>query len=72
VPELTEKTKAALLERDNDKRAALYQELQKTVLSESPFVIIWQQTEVAGYRKTVQNYKLGLSFDTNFVSTVSK
>ncbi|WP_274628264.1 ABC transporter substrate-binding protein [Arvimicrobium flavum] len=72
VPELTEKTKAALLERDNDKRAAMYQELQKTVLAESPFVIIWQQTEVAGYRKNVQNYKLGLSFDTNFVGTVSK
>jgi peptide/nickel transport system substrate-binding protein len=72
VPELTEKTKAALLERDNGKRAELYTELQKTVLAESPFVIIWQQTEVAGYRKNVQNYKLGLSFDTNYVGSVSK
>ena len=72
VPELTEKTKAALLERDNDKRAAMYTELQKTVLEQSPFVVLWQQTEVAGYRKNVQNYKLGLSFDTNFVGPVSK
>jgi peptide/nickel transport system substrate-binding protein len=72
VPELTKKTASALLERDNDKRAGIYQELQKTVLAESPFVIIWQQTEVAGYRKNVQNYKLGLSFDTNYVNTVTK
>jgi peptide/nickel transport system substrate-binding protein len=72
VPELTEKTKAALLERDNDKRAAMYQELQKTVLETSPFIVLWQQTEVAGYRKNLQNYKLGLSFDTNFVGPVSK
>lgn len=72
VPELNEKTKAALLERDNAKRAEMYKELQKTVLEESPFVIIWQQIEVAGYRKNVQNYKLGPSFDTNYVSPVSK
>ena len=48
VPELTEKTKAALLEKDAGKRAAIYEELQKAVLDTSPFVIIFQQTEVAG------------------------
>jgi len=35
VPELTEKTKAALLERDNDKRAAMYKELQQAALDTS-------------------------------------
>ena len=48
VPELTKKTKAALLERDSAKRAEMYKELQKTVLETSPFVMIFQQTEVAG------------------------
>lgn len=72
VPELTEKTKAALLERDNAKRAQMYEELQKTVLEDGPFAIIWQQTEVAAYRNNVQNYKLGPSFDTNYVNQVSK
>ena len=72
VPELTAKTKAALLERDNDKRAALYKELQKTVLEESPFVLIFQQTEVAGLRKAVGGYKLGPTFDTNFLGPVTK
>ena len=72
VPELTQKTAAALLERDSDKRAQMYRELQKSVLETSPFVIIWQQTEVAGYRNNLKDYKLGPSFDTNYVGQVSK
>lgn len=72
VPELTAKTKAALLERDSAKRAEMYKELQKTFLDTSPFVVIFQQTEVAGLRSNVQGYKLGPTFDTNFVGPVSK
>ncbi|OHV81315.1 ABC transporter substrate-binding protein [Ensifer sp. LCM 4579] len=72
VPELTQKTKDALLERDSAKRAEIYRGLQKTVLEDSPFVIIFQQTEVAGLRGNVKDYKLGPSFDTNYVWNVSK
>jgi peptide/nickel transport system substrate-binding protein len=72
VPELTEETKAALLEKDNAKRAEMYQSLQKSVLEKGPFVIIFQQTEVAGYRANLKNYKLGPSFDTNYVGPVTK
>lgn len=72
VPELTKKTREALLERDSAKRAETYKELQKVVLEESPFVIIYQKTEVAGLRGSVKDYKLGPSFDTNFVWNVSK
>ncbi|MBB4188295.1 peptide/nickel transport system substrate-binding protein [Sinorhizobium terangae] len=72
VPELTKKTKEALLERDSAKRAETYKELQKTVLAESPFVIIFQQTEVAGLRGNLKGLKLGPSFDTNYVWNVSK
>ncbi|MEI5678641.1 MULTISPECIES: ABC transporter substrate-binding protein [unclassified Mesorhizobium] len=72
VPELTAQTKAALLERDNAKRAEMYQKLQKESLETSPFVMIFQQTEVAGLRGNVKNYKLGPSFDSNFLAPVSK
>lgn len=72
VPELTAATKAALLERDSAKRADMYKELQKTFLETSPFVLIFQQTEVAGLRNTVKGYKLGPTFDTNFVGPVTK
>lgn len=72
VPELSKKTKDALLERDSAKRADIYKELQKTVLENSPFVFIFQQTEVAGLRGNLQGFKLGPSFDTNYVWNVSK
>ena len=35
----------------------------------SPFIIIFQQIEVAGYRKNLKGFKLGPSFDTNYVWT---
>ena len=72
VPELSKKTKDALLERDSAKRADIYKELQKTVLENSPFILIFQQTEVAGLRGNVEGFKLGPSFDTNYVWNVSK
>lgn len=72
VPALTEKTKAALLERDSEKRAALYRELQQAVLDDGPFAVIFQQNETAALRKSVKNFKLGVSFDTNYVWSVAK
>ncbi|QRM49034.1 ABC transporter substrate-binding protein [Rhizobium sp. BG6] len=72
APELDKEAKAALLERDNAKRAAMYQDIQKKYLANSPFVFIFQQTEVAGYRKGLTNFKLGPSFDTNYVGPIGK
>jgi peptide/nickel transport system substrate-binding protein len=72
VPELTKQTQAALLEKDSAKRAEIYQKLQKEVLAKGPFVIIFQQVEVAGYSAKLKGFKLGPSFDTNFVYTISK
>lgn len=70
--DIQEESKAALLERDGAKRAAMYGELQKKVREQGPFVFLWQETEVAGLRKAVQNFKLGPTFDTNFVAPVTK
>ncbi|MCO5731761.1 ABC transporter substrate-binding protein [Rhizobium sp. SSA_523] len=72
VPELTKQTQAALLEKDTEKRAAIYQTLQKEVLETSPFVMLFQQIETAGYSSKLKDFKLGPSFSTNFVYTVSK
>ncbi len=70
--ELSDTSKAALLEKDAAKRAEMYQSLQKAVLEKGPFVIIFQQTEVAGYSAKLKGFKLGPSFDTNYVGTISK
>jgi len=72
VPELTARTKAALLEKDGAKRAERYNELQKVVLETGPFALIFQQTEVAGLRKELKGFKLGPTFDSNFVAPISK
>ncbi len=72
APELDKETKAALLERDAAKRAAMYEDVQKKFLANSPFVVIFQQIEVAGYRKSLKDFKLGPSFDTNYVGPISK
>jgi peptide/nickel transport system substrate-binding protein len=70
--DIQDQTKAALTEKDGAKRASMYAELQKKVNEQGPFIFLWQQTEVAGVRKNVQNYKLGPTFDTNFVGPVTK
>ncbi|MDQ0456157.1 ABC transporter substrate-binding protein [Rhizobium paknamense] len=72
VPELTKETAEALLERDTPKRKAMYEDLQRKVLAEGPFVVLWQKTEIAGYRDSLQNYKLGPTFDSNFKAGISK
>ena len=72
IPDLTKQTEAALLEKDSAKRADMYKDLQRKVLDTSPFAIIYQQIEVAGISSKLQGFKLGPSFDTNFVSEVSK
>lgn len=72
IPELTKETDSALLEVDAAKRAAIYEDMQRKVLAESPFVFVFQQVEVAGHPATLKNFKLGPSFDTNFLSEISK
>jgi peptide/nickel transport system substrate-binding protein len=60
------------LERDNDKRAEMYKKLQQEALDTSPFVMIFQQIEVAGVRGNVKGYRLGPSFDSNPLAPISK
>lgn len=72
IPELTKETKAAVLERDSAKRTEMYHNLQKKLLDDGPFVILFQQTEVAAHRDNVKNYKLGATFSDNAVYNVSK
>lgn len=70
--DIQDETKAALLERDATKRSEMYANLQKKVREQGPFTFLWQEIEVAGLRKNVQNFKLGPTFDTNFVGPVTK
>ncbi|CAN5373892.1 ABC transporter substrate-binding protein [soil metagenome] len=72
IPDLTKETESAVLESDAAKRAAIYEDLQKKVLATGPFVIMFQQIEVAASRKTVKGFTLGPSFDNNIAYTATK
>jgi peptide/nickel transport system substrate-binding protein len=72
IPDLTKKTMAAILERDADKRAAMYLDIQREHQETSPFVIMFQDIEVASQRSNVKGFKLGPSFDSNFYKNVTK
>ncbi|HEX6142646.1 MAG TPA: ABC transporter substrate-binding protein [Geminicoccaceae bacterium] len=65
IPDLSQKTQAAVLESDPEKRAEMYHELQRTVLEEGPFVIMFQDIEAIAERDTVQGMIWGPSFDDN-------
>jgi peptide/nickel transport system substrate-binding protein len=70
--DLAKESDAALFETDSAKRADMYKDLQKKILDNSPFAIIYQQIEVGAYNKSIKDFKLGPSFDTNFAGPISK
>jgi len=72
IPEMTKKTLANTLERDAAKRARVYEDIQREHQKVSPFVIMFQDIEVASLRKNVNNFVLGPSFDSNYYRFVTK
>jgi peptide/nickel transport system substrate-binding protein len=72
IPELTKLSDAAALERDGAKRAKMYQEIQAEFRKSSPFVMLYQQIEVAAYRSNVDGLKIGPTSDSTYLFNVSK
>lgn len=72
IPVLTKMSDAAALERDGAKRAKMYQEIQAEFRKSSPFVMLYQQTEVAAYRSNVSGLKIGPTSDTTYMFAVAK
>ena len=72
IPEMSRKTEAAVLERDTEKRAQMYQELQRQHQQTSPFVIMFQQIDVIAERSNVHGFVIGPSFDNVLYAGVTK
>jgi len=72
IPEMTKTTQANVLERDADKRKAVYEQLQREHQKISPFVMMFQQIEVAAYGKQVSGFVVGPTSDTNFYHSIEK
>jgi peptide/nickel transport system substrate-binding protein len=72
IPDLTRMTQAAVLEQDAAKRKALYEAIEREHQKTSPFVIMFQQIEVAAHPATVDGFVIGPSFDNNFYAGIVK
>ena len=72
IPEMTAEADAAVLEADAGKRAAMYVALQKEHQEVSPFVIMFQEIEVLGFRSNVKGFVVGPSFNDNSFKALTK
>lgn len=72
IPEMTKVADAAVLERDPARRAELYLEIQRIHQATSPFVVMFQQIEVAGIRADTKGFVIGPAFDDNRYAGVTK
>ena len=72
IPDMTKQTQAAVRERDAKKREATYQAIQREHQRVSPFIIMFQQTEVAAHGKDVDGFVMGPSFENNLYATIKK
>ena len=70
--ELSEMTNAAMIEGDAEKRQKLYEDAQRKFTGVSPFIIMFQNTELLAERKNVKGLYLGPVSETTFFKTVEK
>ncbi|MGI4983930.1 MAG: ABC transporter substrate-binding protein, partial [Janthinobacterium lividum] len=59
IPALTRQTQAALEEPSVPRRVALYGTMQKQVLADSPFVIMFQKISQVALRPGVSGFEVG-------------
>lgn len=59
IPEMSEKTLAAVVENDTATRAEMYRKLQREHQQVSPFGVMFQQIEQNGMRSNVENFVAG-------------
>ena len=72
IPAMSKKTLSAVEERDPAKRAQIYLDIQKEHQATSPFVVMFQQIEVAAHPANVKGFIIGPSFDVNLYSQITK
>lgn len=65
-------TKAAVSERDGAKREQMYKDLQKKVLVEGPYIIMFQNTIQLAQRANVKDFVMGPSTDVVYYNLTTK
>ena len=72
IEKLRAKMKVAAQETDTAKRKAMYEDLQKQVTDNGPFIIMFQPANQVASRVNVQGYKPGIIEDEYFFRTITK
>jgi peptide/nickel transport system substrate-binding protein len=72
IPDMTKQTAAAVKERDAKKRQAMYEAIQREHQRVSPFIIMFQEIEVAAHGKNVDGFVIGPSFENNHYAGIKK
>jgi peptide/nickel transport system substrate-binding protein len=72
IPEITKMTDEAVRERNPDKREQMYVALQKKVMEEGPFIIMFQDTKQLAERSNVANFIMGPSADVVYYNLTTK
>ncbi len=72
IPEMSQQTLAAVEELDRDKRAVMYEDIQREHQQTSPFAIMFQKIEQTGRRDNVQGLSLGGAITAVSYWTVTK
>ena len=72
IPEISKMTDAAVRERDPAKREQMYKDLQRKVMEEGPFIIMFQETKQLARRSNVKNFIMGSSSDVIYYNLTTK
>ncbi|MGX5843659.1 ABC transporter substrate-binding protein [Mesorhizobium sp. ArgA1] len=72
IPAMTKQTQDLKFEQDAGKRVAGYEASEREHQKVSPFVVMFQQIEVAVHRKGVEGFVIGPTSDTNYYSNIAK
>ncbi len=72
IPHLNKQTLAASAETDPARRVALYHQLQREILQQSPYVIGLQARNLVALRANLKGYQQGINPDMVYYSKVSK
>ncbi len=72
IPDITKATNAAVRERDEGKRKQMYLDLQKKVMDEGPFMIMFQETKQLAQRANLKGFVMGSSSDVIYYNLTTK
>ncbi len=72
IPEISKETADAAKELDTAKRVALYEDLQRKVTDEGPFILMFQTAQPIASRANVTGFRAGLTEDITFYRLTAK